>query len=219
MRTLTITCILFCLFALRLQGQTPPSQTMVFAGIPAVGIDYSKRLTRKKWSSEVLSITASPNFYFRRYNFDLDPGRSKFTHYRILIPVTLRFDLYVKQIVLDKVGNKNVKFGVFFDAGYAASYTLKAHLREEYFFNQNSSSPDFVFDGDIAQGSEKISFHPTVGFGMRFGRMVVYFRAITKPYQWTDRSRDWGLPKEQTSYFYSWEYRQTGAMICIGLQL
>lgn len=200
-------------------AQTPKSQSFVFAGAPAAGFDYSLRITRKKWSSGAMSLAASPTFYFRKYNFDLEPGRSKFTHYRILVPVSLRFNVYANQIVAPGTGKKMMKIGVFLDGGYAISYTLKAHLHEELYSSSSLSSPDFIFDGDIAQGSERLSFHPTIGFGMRIGRAVLYFRALMKPYQWKDRSKDWGLVEGQTSYFYSWEYRQTGAMICLGYQL
>ena len=201
------------------QAQTLKSQSFVFAGIPAVGFDYSRKITRKKWSTEALSIAASPMFYFRKYDFDLYPGRSKFTHYRALVPVTLRLDFYLNQITMPNFGKKKVKFGFFIDGGYCVSYTLKAQLHEELYSSSSLPAPDFIFDGDIASGSEKLSFHPTVGFGMRFGRLIIHFRAFTKPYQWKDRSKDWELSKGQTSYFYSWEYTQTGAVVCLGLQL
>lgn len=219
MRSLIIIFFFCWLVAPNVHGQTPSSQTMIFAGIPSVGVDYSKKISRKKWSSGSLSIAASPNFYFRKFNFDLDPGRSKFTHYRIVLPVTLRFDFYLSQIIMPTMAGKKVKFGFFVDAGYCASYSLRAHLHEEYFSSQSSSVPYFVFDGDITSRSEKLSFFPTVGFGIRFGRVVVYFRYLSKFYQWTDRSRNWDLPKGETSYFYSWEYTQPGVMICLGFQL
>lgn len=206
------------LFVHSAQAQTPKSQSFVFAGLPAAGIDFSRKISRKKWSSEVLSITASPTFYFRKYNFDLNPGRSQFTHYRILVPVTLRFDYYLNQIISASTKRKS-KLGVFLDAGYCASYTLKAQLHEELYSRSKLSAPDFIFDGSIATGSEKLSFHPTIGFGVRFGRAVLYFRAFMKPYQWKDRSKEWELAKGQTSYFYSWEYHQTGAIVCVGYQL
>jgi hypothetical protein len=207
-------------FVHNVQAQTPKSQTFIFAGLPAAGFDYSRKISRKKWSSSALSITASPTFYFRKYNFDLEPGRSTFTHSRILVPVTLRLDIYVNQIIKPSIGKKTMKVGVFLDAGYCVSYTLKAQLHEELYSSSKLSAPDFIFNGSIASGSEKLSFHPTIGFGMRFGRALIYFRAIVKPYQsWRDRSKDWELSKGQTSYFYSWEYNQTGAMVCFGFQL
>lgn len=193
------------------RAQTPSSQVFVFAGIPAGGFDYSKKISRKNWSTSALSIAASPTFFFTNYNFDFSDGKSKFNHYRILVPVTLRVNLYLNQIIMPTVGKKKIRFGAFLDAGYAVSYTLKAHLHEEF--------TGFTFDGEIASGSEKLSFHPTIGFGMNFGRMLIYFRAFTKPYQWKDRSKEWELSQGQTSYFYSWEYTQTGVMVCLGFQL
>jgi hypothetical protein len=201
------------------EAQTPKSQAFVFAGLPAAGLDYSRKISRKKWSTGALSLAASPSFYFRKYNFHLDPGQSKFTHYRILVPVTMRFDFYLNQIIMPGVGKKKMKFGFFLDGGYCLSYTLKAHLHEELYSKSSLASPDFIFDGEVASGSEKLSFHPTVGFGMRFGRFIISFRAFTKPYQWRDRSKGWELSKGQTSYFYSWEYNQTAALVCLGLQL
>jgi len=198
------------------QAQTPKSQSFVFAGIPAAGFDYSKKISQKKWSTAALSIAASPTFFFTKYNFKFSESRSKFTHYRILVPITLSYDVYLNQISMPTVGKRKMKFGFFLDGGYCVSYTLKAHLHEEFYSN---SSTDFIFDGEIASGSEKLSFHPTVGFGVRLGRVLIHFRAFTKPYQWKDRSKEWGLSKEQTSYFYSWEYGQTGAIVCLGLQL
>jgi hypothetical protein len=203
----------------KVDAQTPRSQTFVFAGLPAAGLDYSRKISRKRWSTAALSVAASPTFYFRKYDFDLDPGRSKFTHYRVLVPLTLRFDSYLNQIVMPNVGKRKMKVGFFLDAGYCVSYTLKAQLHEELYSSSSLSAPDFVFNGRVATGSEKLSFHPTIGFGARLGRAIIYFRAFTKPYQWRDRSKDWELSKGQTSYFYSWEYSQTAAMVCFGFQL
>lgn len=214
MRSLFFICIICCLLCTTLQAQSPSSQSFVFAGYPSIGFDYAKKLGSKKWSSQVLSLSASPNFYFRRYSFDFNSSDSKFRNYRIMLPVTLRFDFY-PSLILSKIGKGKGLIGLHFDAGYCASYTLQAHLTEN-FYAQTSGSPGFAFDGEIVTGSKKLTFHPTVGFGMKISHITFFVRFITKPYPWKDLSKEWVLPDEKTSYFYTWEYLQPGAMICLG---
>ena len=203
-------CSLLCA---ELHAQSPSSQSFVFAGYPSVGFDYAKKLGRKKWSSQVLSLSASPNFYFRRYSFELNASDSKYRNYRILLPVTLRFDFY-PSLMLEKIGKGKRLVGLHLDAGYCASYTLQAHLIEN-FYSGSSASPVFTFDGDIAE-SKRLTFHPTFSFGMKVGRITFFVRFITKPNPWKDLSKAWTLPDETTSYFYTSENLNPGGAICLG---
>jgi hypothetical protein len=209
-------CALCIIISFGMKAQSPSSQSFVFAGYPAVGFDYAKKIGNKKWSSQVLSFSVSPSFYFRRYNFDFSNSDSKFRNYRMLMPVTLRFDFY-PNLILDKIGKGKRLVGLHIDAGYCLSYTIQAHLVEN-FYSGSSNTPAFTFDGDIA-GSRKFTFHPTVAFGMKVGRVSFFVRFIAKPYPWKDLSKTWKLPDQTTSYFYSWENTQPGAMICLGYML
>lgn len=213
MRLRSYICLICCLLCAELKAQSPSAQSFVFMGYPSVGFDYAKKLGNKKWSSQVWSLTASPNFYFRRYSFDLSSSDSKFRNYRIMLPLTLRFDFY-PTLILEKIGKNKRLYSLFFDAGYCASYTLQARLIEN-FYAQNPGDSDFSFDGDIA-GSKKFTFHPTFAFGMKIARVTFFVRFITKPNPWKDLSKEWPLPEETDSYFYTSENIQPGAMICLG---
>jgi hypothetical protein len=219
MKSLSIILVVVgCVMALNLKAQSPSAQSFVYAGYPAIGFDYAKKINPQKWSSLVVSLAASPGFYFRKYNFDLGSSTSKYLNYRILLPITLRFHFYPNQILLSDIGKKKAKLGVFLDAGYCVSYNLATHLTENFFTN-NSTTPVFTYNGDLEMNSNRISFHPTVGFGMKFNRVLFFFRTIIKPYHGKDLSKGWNLPEGSSSYFYSWEYSQPGVMLCLGYTL
>src|SRR5688572_12238123 len=103
MRLRSYICLICCLLSAELKAQSPSSQSFVFMGYPSVGFDYAKKLGSKRWSSQVFSLSASPNFYFRRYSFDLNGSDSKFRNYRIMVPITLRFDFY-PTLIVEKIG-------------------------------------------------------------------------------------------------------------------
>jgi hypothetical protein len=215
MKLLLIICLICSLALLRSQAQSPPSQTFVLAGYPSVGIDYAKRITHKKWSSGMFSVSVSPNFYFRRFNFDdVNYSDSRFQDYRILVPMVLRYEFYPSQM-LEKIGKKG-RIGVFADVGICASYQLRAHLTENFFTETNSDTPYFTFDGEINEGESKLSLHPTFAFGFKFGRVLFFFRLINDPFHSRDLSQEWNLQEDKTSYFYSSPYQQSIGTVCLG---
>lgn len=215
MKYIMTICLLVSLSTHRSAGQSPVSQAFMFAGYPAVGVDYARRISHARWSSRVWSLSASPTYYFYGYNFHFARSTSRFSDQRIILPVMLRYEFYLNQILLPKMGKRKTRIGFFVDVGYAAAYSIRAHLRETFFSKQDPSSPAFSFDGDIAAGSS-VSFHPVFGFGMKFGHVLFDMRSLLKPYPWKDLSTAWTLPDEARSYFYGWENTQPGVMLCLG---
>jgi hypothetical protein len=204
-----------CSLSLASEAQSPSSQTFVFAGYPSVGIDYARKITPKKWSSGMFSVSVSPNFYFRRFNFhDVNYSDSRFQDYRILLPLVLRYEFYPSQM-LSKIG-KNGRMGLFADVGICASYQLRAHLTETFFTETNSVVPYFTFDGEINEGESKLSLHPTFAFGFKMSRFVFFFRIISDPFHSRDLSQEWNLHEDGSSYFYSSPYQQSIGSICLG---
>jgi hypothetical protein len=219
MRVILIITFLCSLHAIRVAAQSPTAQSFIYAGYPALGLDYAKKLNPEKWSSGVVSLAISPSFFFRKYNFNFTASSSSYANYRILLPVLVRLEFYPNQILLSNFGKKKGKIGVFLDLGYTVSYSLKSHLTENFYTTSSSATPAFTFDGDLASGANKISFHPTVGFGMKLSHFLFLFRTIIRPYAGKDLSKGWNLPEGKTSYFYSWEYSQPGVMLCVGYTL
>jgi hypothetical protein len=219
MKIILTIVFLFGLLLRHVNAQSPSAQTFVYAGYPAIGFDYAKKLNRQKWSSGVVSLAISPGFYFRKYDFDFSSSTSRYTNYRILLPVLMRLEFYPNQILLPDFGKKKGRIGVFLDLGYTASYSLKSHLTENFYASPSSPTSVFSFDGELTSGTGKISFHPTIGFGMKIKHFLFLFRTIIRPYTGKDLSKGWNLPEGKTSYFYSWEYSQPGVMLCIGYTL